>query len=155
MTIHAARLFDGKGRVVPNATIEVTGTKITAIDQRPGPYTHDLGDVTLAPGLIDVHVHLNWYFSENGKYQGGNDTAAWQTDAVLDNARAMLMAEFTTVQSLGAASDKPLRDAIARTKDFGGVTGKITIDEQRNATKSAVILTVKNGQFKFVEAVEP
>lgn len=113
ITIHAARLFDGKGGVVTHATIEVTGSKITAVDQRPGPYTYDLGDATLLPGLIDVHVHLNWYFSENGKYQGGSDTAAWQTDAVLDNARKMLLAGFTTVQSLGAATDKPLRDAIA------------------------------------------
>lgn len=113
ITVHAARLFDGTGAVLTNATIEVTGTKITAVDQRPGPYTHDLGNATLLPGLIDVHVHMNWYFSENGKYQGGSDTAAWQTEAVLENARKMLLAGFTTVQSLGAASDRPLRDAIA------------------------------------------
>jgi branched-chain amino acid transport system substrate-binding protein len=35
---------------------------------------------------------------------------------------------------------KALRDAIAATKDFGGVTGNITIDEKRNATKSAVVV---------------
>lgn len=113
ITIRAARVFDGKGSVLPGGVIEVTGSKITAVDTRPGPYTYDLGDTTLMPGMIDVHVHLNWYFSENGKYQGGGDTAAYTTDAVLDNARKMLMAGFTTVQSLGAASDKPLRDAIA------------------------------------------
>lgn len=113
VTLRAARVFDGKGNVLSNGVIEVTGSKITAVDQRPGPYTYDLGDATLMPGMIDVHVHLNWYFSENGKYQGGSDTAAYTTDAVLDNARKMLMAGFTTVQSLGAASDRPLRDAIA------------------------------------------
>ncbi len=48
-----------------------------------------------------------------------------------------------------------LRDAISATKDFPGVTGKITLDEKRNATKPAVILTVKDGKFKYVETVMP
>jgi branched-chain amino acid transport system substrate-binding protein len=56
-----------------------------------------------------------------------------------------------------AASTEPakLRDAIAATKDYPGITGNTTIDAQRNATKAAVVITVKNGQFKFVEAVAP
>jgi imidazolonepropionase-like amidohydrolase len=58
-------------------------------------------------------VHLNWIFNSQGKYGGGGDTADYNAQAVLDNARRTLMAAFTTVQSLGAASDKPLRDAIA------------------------------------------
>jgi imidazolonepropionase-like amidohydrolase len=113
ITIHAARLFDGKGTVIPNGVIVVQGTKITAIDSRPGPYTYELGDATVLPGMIDVHVHLNWIFASNGKYGGTGDTADYTTQAVLENARKTLMAGFTTVQSLGAASDKPLRDAIA------------------------------------------
>jgi branched-chain amino acid transport system substrate-binding protein len=55
----------------------------------------------------------------------------------------------------GTTESARLRDAIAATKDFPGVTGKITIDEQRNATKSAVILTVKDGRFRFVETINP
>ena len=39
--------------------------------------------------------------------------------------------------------------------NFSGVTGRITIDAQRNATKSAVILTVKDGKFAYVETVAP
>ena len=41
------------------------------------------------------------------------------------------------------------------TKDLPGVTGHITIDAQRNASKSAVILTVKDGRFVYVETVAP
>ena len=48
-----------------------------------------------------------------------------------------------------------LRDALAATKDFDAVTGKITINAQRDAVKSAVILQVKDGKFKFVETVAP
>ncbi len=44
---------------------------------------------------------------------------------------------------------------IAKTKDFDGVTGKITIDENRNAVKPAVILEMKNGQPTYVTTIAP
>ncbi len=59
ITIRAARLLDGRGGTVANAVVEVQGSKITKIDSRSGPVTYDLGDVTMLPGMIDVHVHLN------------------------------------------------------------------------------------------------
>ncbi|HET7536921.1 MAG TPA: ABC transporter substrate-binding protein, partial [Candidatus Didemnitutus sp.] len=73
--------------------------------------------------------------------------------AALGYDAAKLLADALT--RAGTTESAALRDAIATTKDFPGVTGRITIDEQRNATKSAVILTVKDGKFKFVEAVQP
>jgi imidazolonepropionase-like amidohydrolase len=75
--------------------------------------TYDLGDMTVMPGMIDVHVHMNWYFGPGGKYGERDVTAAYAADAVLDNARKTLLAGFTTVQSLGSPSDRALRDAIA------------------------------------------
>ncbi len=59
------------------------------------------------------------------------------------------------IKRAGAAEPKAIRDALATTKDFQGVTGKITIDENRNARKAAVIQTIEEGKFKFVETVEP
>jgi branched-chain amino acid transport system substrate-binding protein len=50
---------------------------------------------------------------------------------------------------------KDIRDAIAKTKDFEGVTGNITIDENRNAVKAAVVLKVENGEFKYQTTVNP
>jgi branched-chain amino acid transport system substrate-binding protein len=55
----------------------------------------------------------------------------------------------------GTTDGPALRDALAATKDFPGVTGRTTIDPQRNASKSAVMLTVKNGTTHFVETVDP
>jgi branched-chain amino acid transport system substrate-binding protein len=52
-------------------------------------------------------------------------------------------------------SGPALRDAIGQTKDFVGVTGKITLDEKRNAVKPAVVLLVQDGKFKFVSTVAP
>jgi imidazolonepropionase-like amidohydrolase len=113
ITIRAARVLDGRGSVLENAVVEVQGSKITAIDQRSGPVTFDLGDKTLLPGMMDVHVHLNWYFGPSGKYGERDVPAGYAMDAVIDNARKTLMAGFTTVQSVGWAGDKPLREAIA------------------------------------------
>ncbi len=113
ISIRAARLLDGRGRTLANGVIEVQGSKIVTIDQRSGPVTYDLGDATLLPGMIDVHVHLNWYFGPDGRYGGRGVLPSFATDAVLDNARATLMAGFTTVQSVGWIGDKPLREAIA------------------------------------------
>ncbi|NOS72672.1 MAG: ABC transporter substrate-binding protein [Verrucomicrobia bacterium] len=48
-----------------------------------------------------------------------------------------------------------VRDALATTKDFKAVTGNITINAQRDASKAAVILQVKGGKFKYLETVEP
>ncbi|MHA3773856.1 ABC transporter substrate-binding protein [Verrucomicrobiota bacterium sgz303538] len=55
----------------------------------------------------------------------------------------------------GTTDSAKLRDAIAATKDFQAVTGKISLDAQRNATKPAVILTIEDGKFKYVETVTP
>ena len=115
VTIHAARVIDGKGGVIDNGVITIQGTKITAVGPATAgqTYTYDLGTATALPGMIDVHVHLNWIFGSDGKYGSANrDTAEYQIDAELENARKTLLAGFTTIQSPGAASDVPLRDAI-------------------------------------------
>lgn len=52
-------------------------------------------------------------------------------------------------------SPKALRDAIAQTKDFPGVTGKISINEQRNAVKAAVVVQVDGTRNKYVTTVNP
>jgi branched-chain amino acid transport system substrate-binding protein len=58
--------------------------------------------------------------------------------------------------ALGRAGDTDgakLRDAIASTRDYEGVTGKITIDPSRNARKDAVVLKIDGGKFKFYRQV--
>lgn len=55
-----------------------------------------------------------------------------------------------------SASRKDIRDALANTKNFQGVTGIITIDQNRNASKSAVVVEVtEEGGLKFVTRVDP
>ena len=52
-------------------------------------------------------------------------------------------------------STAEIQGALAKTKDFQGVTGKITMDEMRNATKSAVVLEVKDGKFLYKTTINP
>jgi branched-chain amino acid transport system substrate-binding protein len=73
--------------------------------------------------------------------------------AALGYDSAMVLIE--AMKRAGTTDEPKLRDAIAATKDHSGITGKITLDEHRNATKSAVILTIKSGKFKFLETVTP
>jgi branched-chain amino acid transport system substrate-binding protein len=55
----------------------------------------------------------------------------------------------------GTTEPAKVNAAIAATKDFPGVTGKITLDARRNPTKPAVMLQVKNGKFAYVETIAP
>ncbi|HXQ81564.1 MAG TPA: ABC transporter substrate-binding protein [Opitutaceae bacterium] len=59
------------------------------------------------------------------------------------------------IRRAGTTEHRALRDAIASTKDFDAVTGRITINEKRDASKNAVIIQVRNGRFQFVESVSP
>jgi branched-chain amino acid transport system substrate-binding protein len=55
----------------------------------------------------------------------------------------------------GSVEGAKVRDALAQTKDFDAVTGRITLSPQRDAIKSAVILQVKGGKFAYLETVSP
>jgi branched-chain amino acid transport system substrate-binding protein len=66
---------------------------------------------------------------------------------------ALVLAD--AIKRAGTTDGPKLRDAIAATKNFPAVTGTITINENRDATKSAVILAIKNGKYEYLETVEP
>jgi branched-chain amino acid transport system substrate-binding protein len=59
------------------------------------------------------------------------------------------------IRRAGSTGRNAIRDAIAATKNFEAVTGTITINEKRDASKNAVIITVKNGRFEFVQSIAP
>ena len=73
--------------------------------------------------------------------------------AALGYDAAKIIADAMT--RAGTTDGPKVRDALAATKDFSGVTGKITINADRNAIKPAVVLKVENGKFVFVETVTP
>lgn len=99
------------------------------------------------------------------------DTSSDISKTFLDRAKKTLPNEEVNVWSaLGYDAANILFDAIdranstegdaiakelAKVKDFKGVTGTITIDEDRNAQKPAVVLTFKDGKPSYVTSVNP
>jgi branched-chain amino acid transport system substrate-binding protein len=59
------------------------------------------------------------------------------------------------IRRAGAKDSEKIRDALAATRGFEGVTGTISIDENRNAAKPAVVLTIENGQPRMVQQITP
>ena len=55
----------------------------------------------------------------------------------------------------GTTDGVKVRDAIAATKGFRGASGVTTIDQNRDASKPAVIVTIKNGETKYIETIAP
>jgi imidazolonepropionase-like amidohydrolase len=122
IVIKAGSAFDGKGKVLRNASIVIQGSKILRIDSKgiPGAATYDLSGLTVMPGWIDTHVHLTWHFDKNGRLaQPDRDTPQQDILYALGNAYADLLAGFTTVQSLGSPMDRDLRDWINQGSDPG------------------------------------
>jgi len=60
---------------------------------------------------------------------------------------------FDAIKRANSTDGAKVRDAIASTKDYPGITGKITINKDRNADKSAVVLEVKDGKLAYVETI--
>lgn len=54
-----------------------------------------------------------------------------------------------------SAEPQKIRDALAQTKNFEGATGIITLDKNRDATKTAIIKKVENGKFVYEGKVDP
>ena len=112
--IHAARLIDGAGGVVTDATLTIQGDKITGVEAgAKGPWAVDLQSATLLPGLIDNHVHITWHFNDEGRADMSKVPREQQALKWAGNLKKTLMAGYTTVQSIGSADDLSLRREIA------------------------------------------
>jgi branched-chain amino acid transport system substrate-binding protein len=59
------------------------------------------------------------------------------------------------IKRAGTTENVKLRDAIAQTKGFPGVTGTISIDQDRNAVKPAVVLKLQDSKFVYETTISP
>jgi imidazolonepropionase-like amidohydrolase len=115
IVIRAGTLLDGRGGSRRDAAIVVDGSQIRQVENwsaRQAAY--DLTRFTVLPGLIDTHVHITSHFGKESRASNEGETPAEQVLYAAENAYVTLMAGYTTVQSIGAPLDVPLRDAIAR-----------------------------------------
>jgi imidazolonepropionase-like amidohydrolase len=122
IVLKAARMFDGKSNslTTPGLVVVADG-KILAVGGKAalpsGAEVIDLGDATLLPGFIDAHTHLTSMYSEDWRQAELDTLQKTIAEQALDstaNARATLMAGFTTVRDVGSHNylDVALRNAI-------------------------------------------
>lgn len=123
--VRAARMLDVKtGRMVQNAVVVIEGGRIKSVGSGEIPEDADiidLGNLTLLPGLIDMHVHLTGDLDKDSFNRRIREGAA---DAALRgarNARRTLLAGFTTVRDM--ASDGFSAVALMRASDRGLIEG--------------------------------
>ena len=105
-------ILDGKGGIQRNQQIAIEGSIIQSIEPMRGAATYDLRGLTVMPGWIDAHVHLNWHFDSSHKLVNHGDTPQNEALYTAENAWITLQGGFTTVQSVGAMIDGPVRDRI-------------------------------------------
>jgi imidazolonepropionase-like amidohydrolase len=110
VAVKAAHMFDSlSGTILDNQVVLIKGDRITDVGAGlaipPGARVIDLGTMTMMPGMIDSHVHLNT----------GGQTPAQRAFIAAASAETDLHAGFTTVldmDSRGGFNTVDLRDAV-------------------------------------------
>jgi imidazolonepropionase-like amidohydrolase len=127
IVLHAARLLDIKGgRLVKPGEVLIEGERIvevgSSVKHPAGAEVIDLGDRTLMPGLIDVHVHL---FLHPGAedLQTVQESVPQRTIVAILAARDDLMAGFTAERDMGTEGAGSADTAVRNAIDDGLVPG--------------------------------
>lgn len=143
--LRAATVLDGRGKVLADRDIVVRDGRIEAVvpaGQGRGTVVYNFDEITLLPGLIDTHVHMEWHFDRSGKLRSRavEETPEEAMLYAAENAWVTLHGGVTTVQSVGSRSEGTLRDAIERgllpgpriLTSLGSIGGRdVTPDELR------------------------
>ena len=114
IVLQTSTILDGRGGTLRNRQIVIDGSQITSVGSGHERATYDLRGLTVMPGWIDTHVHMNWHMNEANKSVSNArklDEGALYTAS---DAWLTLMGGFTTVQSVGSSIDAPVRDFINR-----------------------------------------
>jgi imidazolonepropionase-like amidohydrolase len=114
VVIQTSTLLDGKGGVLKNQQIVIEGAVIKIVAPGTLKPDYDLRGFTVMPGWIDTHIHLNWHLDANNKSVSNGGKPEDMALATVADAWITLRGGFTTVQSVGAAIDGPVRDIVNR-----------------------------------------
>jgi len=139
ITIRAGTVIDGSGKVLHDATVVVSGRQILRVEEHSTEKPdYDLGRLTLLPGLIDTHTHIETHFGRDGRAVNDGESEADRALYALENAYATLMSGFTTIQSIGAPIDRELRAAIERGAPGPRLLTSISSLNEQSGTPDAI-----------------
>ncbi|MFB3112631.1 MAG: amidohydrolase family protein [Gemmatimonadales bacterium] len=119
IVLRVGTAIDGRGGTFHNTSIVIEGSRIARIDAGAPDVTYDLTGLTVMPGGIDTHTHLDWHFDRDDRIHHLSREEESDQQRMLyavENAYMTLMGGVTTVQNLGSRLDADLRDWIARGK---------------------------------------
>ncbi len=126
------------------------------------------GDGFEAPQLIEIGgaalegtVYSTHYSAESQDPASRRFVAAYQARhgsapvglAALTYDSVQLVAD--AAHRAGTTERVALKKALAATRDFPGITGRTTLNDQRDALKDAAIITVRGGRCVFTDSVRP
>ncbi len=112
IVLRTGTLLDGKGGVLKDRQIVVEGSRIVSVGPAGEKPTYDLRGLTVMPGWIDTHVHINWHMDADHKSINSREAPELNALYTAGDAWITLLGGFTTVESVGAAMDGPVRDRI-------------------------------------------
>lgn len=121
------------------------------------PELWQLGGDALNGAYISTHYSVDdpspaiRQFVAEYKQRYGNLLPDAHAALAFDAARLL----FDAISRTGSTEGDKLRDALAQTKDFNGVTGVISMDADRNAVKPAVVLKLQDLKFIYQETIQP
>jgi branched-chain amino acid transport system substrate-binding protein len=117
---------------------------------------YEIGGKALDGGYLSNHYSSDSKDPLIQKFVGSYRTKYGNTpDALAAMGYDAAKVLFNAMERAKTTKGPELRNAIAKTKNFVAVTGKITIDEHRNAKKPAVVLKIENGKQVYVTTVAP
>jgi len=121
------------------------------------PQLWDLGGSALNGAYISNHYSIDDPSPAIQKFVADYKTRYSGTppDAIAALGYDAMKGLADAITRAGTTNGPKLRDAIAQTKDLAGVTGNISIDNERNAVKPAVVLELQNGKFVYKETISP
>lgn len=97
------------------------------------------------PANAESKKYIDAYYKKYNKEPAAVGALGYDAYLVILNA----------IKAANSTDPVKIRDEIAKTKNFEGATGNITIGSDRNAIKSAIIKKVVNGKFKYLDTIEP
>lgn len=156
VTIVTGHALDGHGGILEGARIGVADGRITTLSAADEGVVIDLSAYTVLPGWIDTHSHLSSHFDRHGRIATSDEPPMEASLGIARAAWDTLMGGVTTVQTVGALSEKPIRDAI-RDQGFPGprvLTSLEWIDGDADTTDEALRAMVRERKAQGADLVK-